>query len=530
MEQATTDGRASKGASSTHSKFSRGAGVALKHIHNKPLKGKIQHELKLHSKAVKEAKLVYEWLKPTEAGYLEAEGLEKTRQFKQQDIVQEVGSGAQNLAFDLNLPTLGPYKVAMDRSGRHCVLGGSKGHLALFDWSRYHMLCELQVKESVRDACLLHNEQFFASAQKKHVYIYDRTGAEVHCCREHTDPMVMAFLPYHFLLASAGNTGTITYQDTSQGQIVAQHRPKLGPIHVMRANPWNAVMCVGHANGRVTMWTPNLGTAAVSMQCHQGAVNAVAVDMSGTYMATAGLDSKVHIWDLRNSYRQLHTYPRYPNTRSLDISQQGLLAIGFNSMVHIRKDALATHNKEVYIVHKIEGGGVTCTRFCAYQDILAVGHASGLSTMLVPGAGEPNFDSFVANPYQDAKQRHEGEVHQLLDKLQPDTIVLDPSQIGKVRKLPAEVQKDMSHTAKLANDKRRKDVYKRNMDKTRMKGKNTAMKRHRKKQDNVVKEKVKSTSDKLHKLQSVMKAKAAAEAAAKLEEVPRALHRFHRKG
>lgn len=104
----------------------------------------------------------------------------------------------------------------------------------------------------------------------------------------------------------------------------------------------------------------------------------------------------------------------------------------FDSQVHIRKDALVAHNRNVYLEHKIEGGKLSGARFCAYQDVLAVGHASGVSTMLVPGAGEPNYDSFVANPYQTARQRQECEVHQLLDKLQPDTIMLDPTQIGKV--------------------------------------------------------------------------------------------------
>ena len=66
------------------------------------------------------------------------------------------------------------------------------------------------------------------------------------------------------------------------------------------------------------------------------------------------------------------------------------------------------------------------------QDVLAVGHSGGVSTMLVPGAGEPNFDSYVADPYQRARARQEQEVHLLLDKLQPDMIVLDPSTIGQV--------------------------------------------------------------------------------------------------
>ena len=69
------------------------------------------------------------------------------------------------------------------------------------------MLCEVQVRERVNDICILHNELFFAAAQKKYMYIYDRTGAEVHCCREHLEPMTVDFLPNHFLIVSAGKSG-----------------------------------------------------------------------------------------------------------------------------------------------------------------------------------------------------------------------------------------------------------------------------------------------------------------------------------
>ena len=40
-----------------------------------------------------------------------------------------------------------------------------------------------QVRETLRDVQFLHNDQFFAAAQKKYVYIYDKRGIEVHCLK-----------------------------------------------------------------------------------------------------------------------------------------------------------------------------------------------------------------------------------------------------------------------------------------------------------------------------------------------------------
>jgi len=97
----------------------------------------------------------------------------------------------------------------------------------------------------------------------------------------------------------------------------------------------------------------------------------------------------------------------------------------------IWQDALRSKQQAPYMSHSLHDGVIEDLAFCPYEDVMGIGHATGISTMLVPGAGEPNFDSYVANPFQSRRERQEQEVHMLLDKLQPETIVLDPDSIGR---------------------------------------------------------------------------------------------------
>ncbi|RYY34237.1 hypothetical protein EON62_03475, partial [archaeon] len=278
--------------------------------------------------------------------YLEAEGMERTYKFKQTDIAEAVDLGVARKAIDFKLDTYGPYRAKYSRTGRHMLLGGAKGHIALVDWNKYAVAAEFNVREEVRDVTFLSNHSMFAVAQQRYTYIYDNTGMEIHCLRSHIDPLALDYLPYHFLLASVGNSGYLKYQDVSTGELVAEHRTKMGPCNVMRQNPWNAVMALGHSSGVVSMWTPNMSTPVVKMLTHRGAVTALAVDAGGRYMVTCGMDARMKVWDIRKfGDIPLASYFTPTPGVSVDISARGLTAVAYGGHVAVwGADAITPRN------------------------------------------------------------------------------------------------------------------------------------------------------------------------------------------
>ena len=237
-----------------------------------------------------------------------------------------------------------------------------------------------------------------------------------------TEATRLEFLPHHFLLCSVGATGVLRYQDTSTGQVVATHRTRQGACDVLRQNPWNGVLCLGHGNGTVTMWTPNITTPVVRMLCHHGPVRSLAADTQGRHLATTGADGQasarqlllllrssmllllavappeavalflslphppsplaaslppptstpphthlqVKVWDLR-MLRPLHAYFSPSPAECCDISQRGLLAVGYGRRVQVWRDVLGSKAQSPYMTHTLAGGTLRDLRFCPYE-------------------------------------------------------------------------------------------------------------------------------------------------------------------
>ena len=372
-----------------------------------------------------------------ESGYLEPEEGEKTYQVTQTQLKELLPQYNSRLIFDLNL-SLGGYNLDYTKNGSTLLLGGQKGHIALVNWRDCKLLKEFHTKEYTRDVKFLHNELLFAVAQRKAVYIYDNQGVEVQYLKNHKQAQKLEFLPYHFLLVSASNLGFLKYIDVSTGKPVAEHRFYFENVNDMKMNPWNAVINVADARGIVSMWTPNLNKPVVKLVAHNGPCRALDVDMRGLYMATAGADNKLKIFDIRKLGDSLHEYWTAAPATSISMSQKGLLGVGVLGELKVWKDWQLEKQKGPYMCHQLPSACVDM-KFVPYEDFLGVGTTSGFSNLCVPGSGIANYDTYEANPFQTKKQRQEQEVHSLLEKLPPDTITYNPHELGTIDSASKEV-------------------------------------------------------------------------------------------
>ncbi|CAB4054176.1 UTP7 [Lepeophtheirus salmonis] len=319
------------------------------------------------------------------AGFLEGDERLHSSQVRQTQIRDAVDPESADKGFDLSLPKFGPYKLDYTRNGRHLLLGGRRGHIAAIDWQSKDLLCEINVMESVHDVKWLHTEQMFAVAQKKWTFIYDNQGIELHCLKKLDNITKLEFfcliISYYLLQVTEG--------------ILVGLSKSLECCHML--------------------WS----------------FKSIAVESSGNYMATCGVDRTLKIWDVRNTFEAVYDYRLPSGASNLVFSGNGSLGLSRNNVVEIYKNPTRQKISHSYMRHKVFKN-VSDLKFAPFEDVLGIGHGHGFSSILVPGSGLANFDTLEVNPYQTKKQRREAEVKSLLDKIQPELITLDPTRLGEV--------------------------------------------------------------------------------------------------
>ncbi|KAL8703161.1 MAG: hypothetical protein Q9201_003665 [Fulgogasparrea decipioides] len=478
-------------AAEAHKVYGRGKKISAKSIRDKKLRSNLKSLENKYRDATLKAKDA-EILLENESGFLEPEGeLERTYKVRQDELISDLPIETAKKGFELKLEGLGPYIADYTRNGRSLLLAGRKGHVSTLDWRAGELRCELQLGETVKDAKWLHNDQYFAVAQKKYVYIHDHAGVELHCLQKHIEVNHIQFLPYHFLLATVGNAGYLKYTDTSTGATLTEIPTKLGTPTAMTQNPSNAILHLGHQNGTVTLWSPNSTTALVKLLAHRGPVRSAAIDRSGHYMVSTGADLKMSVWDIRQ-FREVNNYFLRQPGSSVHVSDRDLTAVGWGTQVSVWKGLFdravedQTKVQSPYMSWRGEGKRIERVRWCPFEDVLGISHDKGFSSVIVPGAGEPNFDALELNPYETTKQRQETEVKMLLNKLQPEMISLNPDYVGKLDLASAAQRKKEQDL-----DRKPEDPLKSLKERARGRGKNSSLRKYLRKKGvkNVIDEK-----------------------------------------
>ena len=258
--------------------------------------------------------------------------------------------------------------------------------------------------------------------------------------------------------------------------MVVELPTKQGSPTAFGQNPHNAVVHVGHQNGTVTLWSPNSSTPLVKLLAHRGPVRTLAIDREGRYMVSAGQDLRMAVWDIR-MLKEVSNYSVRQPASSVAISDRGLTAVGWGTQVSIWKgifDKAVENQVKVsspYMAWGGDGQYIERVRWCPFEDILGASHDKGFSSLIVPGAGEPNFDAVELNPHENTRQRQEAEVKALLNKLQPGMISLDPNFVGKLDLVTASTR-----TKEADEDKKHEDPIARL--KNRGRGKNSSLRKY----------------------------------------------------
>ena len=163
-------------------------------------------------------------------------------------------------------------------------------------------------------------------------------------------------------------------------------------------------------------------------------------------MVSAGQDMKMSVWDIR-TFKEVNNYFLRQPGASLSISDRGLVGVGWGTQVSVWKGLFDKSREDQekiqspYMGWGGEGKRIERVRWCPFEDVLGISHDQGFSSIIVPGAGEPNFDALELNPYENTQQRQESEVKALLNKLQPEMISLNPEFVGKLDLASAEQRK-----------------------------------------------------------------------------------------
>lgn len=370
-----------------------------------------QKEFKM---SYEKCKNTYDILNVSRRGVIEADRIVST-----EEIRKMVDVGTREKAYSLVMDD-GPYTVRYSPSGDGVLYLGQKEVISM-NPMKLAINCERKMGDEIYDGTFLHSSEFYALAQSKAVYIYNKQGVEIHVLRDAKQVRSVKFLQDHFLLASVSEGGYLRYQDTSIGKLISEIKTKERNSKV-ETDRVNGVVYLTGSAGTVSLWSPRSPEYLAKILCHRSKVNHCKISDNGRVLYTASRN-EIKKWDIRNMFKPMEEKDLPGLVVEMGLSQTGKLAVTQKGSVVVYDDALIPeiqHHTGRDVAHSLA--------YRPYEDILTLGTGTGVESIIVPGAGLETYRQ-NENPHMSRKERKDAEVRRILEKIPADMISLE-SEIG----------------------------------------------------------------------------------------------------
>lgn len=411
---------------------------ANSHQHNKNKfeRAKLVTQVKKQLKLKKELSQHYKYEKlaqPATTGFIETTLPYETTLEVSQDEIKKCLSNTKTKLVE-KIPIKDSAYLDTTRDGKHLLSVSKTGKCVITEFSESASeISNFSTYETVYDAKFCYNFQRLALANKNYVKLYDEKGTLTNTLSDHKYVTKLTYLPNHFLLVSASfENKLLSWYDISIGENITTHVLKKFNRTCLTHNPYNGVVVTGHDDSVVRLWTPSLNSPALSFVADRNVPICDIQAYNDHYLIISNASQKVQIFDIRNALKPLKILNLTSHgTPKISVSQNNLVSISQGAVVNVWKDLLldSSIKEKKYLHHRYRDGSiVNSTVFQPFEDILFVSTQNYVSPLLVPGSGYAEINYFSDNPFMTNKQRRKQLTRDLLDKLPPATIMLDPTK------------------------------------------------------------------------------------------------------
>ncbi len=177
------------------------------------------------------------------------------------------------------------------------------------------------------------------SSGKDGFFLYwDTVAGEPTASVEVTETGLRGFVPIagRRLFACAGRDGSAYIISRDDRAILKTLPVENQPLFSLAVSSDEKTLWIGAQSGRIYAWSLEDWTLRASWEAHGRAVNALALDPTGKWLASAGRDKQVHLWDAQSGRRILSLPGHLRSVNALQwIDKEALASAGDDGLIKI---------------------------------------------------------------------------------------------------------------------------------------------------------------------------------------------------